>query len=85
MLNVINESESARLDELTSYNSSILNHLNGETLDKALAGLVKRHARTDAALRQAALDMVHPDDLVFALVRAGHTLASFGISGVTRG
>jgi hypothetical protein len=84
MTNLIGETEAARLDDLTAYNSTILNHLHGADLDAALAGECKRYGKSDADFRTAALNSTHPDDLVKALAARGLTLARFGIASVTR-
>lgn len=81
---LIDASESKRLDDLTAYNSTILNHIHGDELTAALLGEVKRYGKSDADLRAYALDNVHPDDLFAALVSKGYTLAKLGISQVQR-
>jgi hypothetical protein len=80
--------EIRRQDDLTAYNATILGHLTSNRLDLALAGIVSRRAgriqRTDSEMRRRALNTEHPDDLAFAIVTAGFTLASLGIESITR-
>lgn len=80
---LIDATESARLDDLTAYNSTILNRVHSADLDTALAGEVKRHGKSDADLRTHALNSVHPDDLFAALAGRGLTLARFGITQIS--
>lgn len=79
MTNLIDATENARLDALTSYNSTILNHLTGEDLDK----VAKRRGMRDSVLRAHVLEYTHPDDLFATLVGLGYSLASFGIDSVS--
>lgn len=81
-MSIPDAAESKRQDQLTAYTSTILNRLSGDELERVLVGEVKRRGRTDSALRKAALDNVHPDDLVAALVKAGYSLKSFGIESI---
>jgi hypothetical protein len=81
---MIDATEAARLDDLTAYNSTILNHLHGEELEAALAGECKRYGKSDSDFRTYAINSVHPDDMFRALASKGLTLAKFGIQSVTR-
>ncbi len=81
MSNMITATESARLDALTAYNSTVLNGLRGEALDSALTA--KRRGRSDSDFRSHVLNGTHPDDLASELVSKGHTLASLGIQSVS--
>lgn len=74
--------EVRRLDDLIAYNSTILAHMSGPDLDRALRGEVPRRNRTDASMRRIALETMHPDDLAMALVSNGFTLASVGIESI---
>ena len=82
MSNLIDATESRRLDLVTAYTSTVLGHLDGDMLELALAGTVKRGIRSDAALRQHALEQTHPDDLLTTLITRGHNLASVGIESI---
>lgn len=80
---MLTDAESTRLDALTAYNATILAHLSGNGLDAVLGGEIKRRGRLDAAYRTAALEGVHPDDLVAAIAASGMSLAAFGIESIT--
>jgi len=82
--NIPDATESERLDDINAVTSTIIAHISGEELDKALATVLYRRGRTDVQLRRAAMENVHPDDLLTALVQAGHTLARYGIASVSR-
>lgn len=77
-------SEDDRLDDEIAYASAILSRLNDTQLDSALSGEVARRGRGDAELRQFALDQIHPDDLVTAIVRNDYSLSSVGLESVKR-
>lgn len=72
------ELEDTRLDELTAYNSTIVNSLSGELLEK----LAKRKGQTDAQMRARILENTHPDDLFADIATAGFSLASIGIASL---
>lgn len=77
MTYLISDTEAARLDDLTKYTSTLLNHIEGEALDAL--GLGKRYTRSDREFRQHLLNNTHPDDLVTELATRGYTLAKLGI------
>lgn len=82
--NIPTIAEGRRLDDLTSYNDTILLHLHGDDLDLVLRRLLPRQGRGDYGYRMAALQSIHPDDLVEALVKHGMTLQRFGIESIRR-
>ena len=82
--NIPTAAEGRRLEDLTSYNDTILIHLHGDDLDLVLRGLLPRQGRGDYGYRMAALQSIHPDDLVEALVKHGMTLQRFGIESIRR-
>ncbi len=83
--NIPDKAEDRRLDDLTAYNSTLLETLSGEQLDTVLASVApKRRANGDAVYREAILNGTHPDDLFECLAKAGVTLVSRGIAGIKR-
>jgi hypothetical protein len=82
---LISETENTRLDQLTAYNSMILNSIHGDELDQVLNSLIRRRGMSDVEYRKQALCNVHPDDLVTALVHNGKSLASLGIESISLG
>lgn len=82
--NIPTLSEGKRLDDLTSYNDTILLRLHGDDLDLVLRGLLPRRGRGDYGYRVAALQSIHSDDLAESLIKHGMTLQRFGIESIRR-
>lgn len=85
MTNLIDATENTRLDDLTAYNSTLLNAMSGDELTAVGAAVgAKRLGRADTLFRDYLLNNTHPDDLVQALASRGKNLAALGVTSISR-